>query len=205
MPSLIAKGMSAAVYTQTTDVEVEVNGFMTYDREVLKFDVKDTAKWHKALFGPPPVESVLLETSEKAGQKWRYTFEKPTAGWEKSDFDAGKWQEGEAGFGTKMTPNTVVRTEWNTKEIYIRRSFELKELPKGDAFLRIHHDEDYEVYINGVLAAKGEGYTTDYGFAPINAEGMKALKAGKNTIAVHCKQTGGGQYIDVGLVQWVFK
>jgi beta-galactosidase/beta-glucuronidase len=32
------KGLSAAVYTQTTDVEVEVNGIMTYDRKVMKFD-----------------------------------------------------------------------------------------------------------------------------------------------------------------------
>jgi len=35
---LIAKGFSAAVYTQTTDVEVEVNGLMTYDRKVIKLD-----------------------------------------------------------------------------------------------------------------------------------------------------------------------
>lgn len=33
---LIHKGLSAAVYTQTTDVEVEVNGLMTYDRKVVK-------------------------------------------------------------------------------------------------------------------------------------------------------------------------
>lgn len=35
---LIAKGFSAAVYTQTTDVEIEVNGLMTYDRKVIKVD-----------------------------------------------------------------------------------------------------------------------------------------------------------------------
>ena len=35
---LIPQGLDAAVYTQTTDVEVEVNGLMTYDREVIKFD-----------------------------------------------------------------------------------------------------------------------------------------------------------------------
>lgn len=34
----ISRGMSAAVYTQTSDVEGEVNGFVTYDRKVLKFD-----------------------------------------------------------------------------------------------------------------------------------------------------------------------
>lgn len=37
---LIARGFSAAVYTQTTDVEIEVNGLMTYDRKVVKLDEK---------------------------------------------------------------------------------------------------------------------------------------------------------------------
>ena len=32
------QGCAAAVYTQTTDVEIEVNGLMTYDRKVIKMD-----------------------------------------------------------------------------------------------------------------------------------------------------------------------
>ena len=36
--SMIKKGFSGAVYTQTTDVEVEVNGLMTYDRKVIKLE-----------------------------------------------------------------------------------------------------------------------------------------------------------------------
>ena len=35
---LIRRGFSAAVYTQTTDVEIEVNGLMTYDRKAVKVD-----------------------------------------------------------------------------------------------------------------------------------------------------------------------
>ena len=35
---LIKKGFSAAVYTQITDVEGEVNGLITYDRKVIKVD-----------------------------------------------------------------------------------------------------------------------------------------------------------------------
>src|SRR5581483_7685781 len=119
---LIGKGLSAAVYTQTTDVEVEVNGLMTYDREVIKFDVADMAKWHKALFGPPPEFRELVPTSEKDAQKWRFTTAKPEAGWEKPGFDAGKWIEADGGFGTKGTPGAVVRTEWKTDDIWIRRS-----------------------------------------------------------------------------------
>ena len=38
---LVKKGLAAAIYTQTTDVEIEVNGFMTYDREIIKLDVNN--------------------------------------------------------------------------------------------------------------------------------------------------------------------
>ena len=37
--AMVARGFSAAVYTQTTDVEIEVNGLMTYDRKVDKVDM----------------------------------------------------------------------------------------------------------------------------------------------------------------------
>src|SRR5439155_25097401 len=85
MHALVGKGLSAAVYTQTTDVEVEVNGLMTYDREVIKLDVEETAKWHKALFTPPPEYRELVRTSEKDAEKWRYTTDKPADGREKAD------------------------------------------------------------------------------------------------------------------------
>ena len=46
---LVKSGLSAAVYTQTTDVEGEVNGLMTYDRKLLKFNAEKLAKLHRAL------------------------------------------------------------------------------------------------------------------------------------------------------------
>ena len=39
LQEMIARGFSAAVYTQTTDVEIEVNGLMTYDRRFDKVDI----------------------------------------------------------------------------------------------------------------------------------------------------------------------
>ena len=47
---LITQGLSAAVYTQTTDVEVEVNGLMTYDRKVMKFDEAQLKQLHQGLY-----------------------------------------------------------------------------------------------------------------------------------------------------------
>ena len=46
---LIKKGFTAAVYTQTTDVEVEVNGVMTYDRKVIKMDEERIKKINREI------------------------------------------------------------------------------------------------------------------------------------------------------------
>nr|WKN34334.1 glycoside hydrolase family 2 TIM barrel-domain containing protein [Tunicatimonas sp. TK19036] len=50
LDSLRKKGLAAAVYTQTTDVESEVNGLLTYDREVIKMDVDTLAATHRSLY-----------------------------------------------------------------------------------------------------------------------------------------------------------
>lgn len=49
---MIRKGLSAAVYTQTTDVEGETNGLMTYDRKVMKIPVDKLKTIHAPLYNP---------------------------------------------------------------------------------------------------------------------------------------------------------
>jgi hypothetical protein len=46
---LVKQGLAAAIYTQTSDVEGEVNGLMTYDRKVIKFDVAKLAEMHRRI------------------------------------------------------------------------------------------------------------------------------------------------------------
>lgn len=55
IPNLISRGLSAAVYTQTTDVEVETNGLMTYDRKQIKMPVEKLKELHQKLYNPSMV------------------------------------------------------------------------------------------------------------------------------------------------------
>ncbi|MEK6260630.1 MAG: glycoside hydrolase family 2 TIM barrel-domain containing protein, partial [Planctomycetota bacterium] len=202
-PMIGSPGLSAAIYTQTTDVEIEVNGLLTYDRAVQKIPLDVAARAHKALYQPPPQVKTLVESSREAAQTWQYTTGKPADGWEKSAFDASTWKTGPGGFGEKTTPGSVVRTEWKSNDIWLRRTFDLKAAPTGEVRALIHHDEDTEIYVNGQRVKSVTGYSTDYGTMRLVADAAKAFRAGPNTLAVHCKQTGGGQYIDVGIVELI--
>jgi Glycosyl hydrolases family 2, sugar binding domain/Glycosyl hydrolases family 2, TIM barrel domain/Glycosyl hydrolases family 2 len=195
------RGLSAAVYTQLTDVETEANGLFTYDREVLKVEPDRVAAVNRGDFSKVLTVTKLVATSVEKGQPWRFTLDHPGTGWFKPGFDDSAWKEGVGGFGSHGTPGAVVRTEWKTADVYLRRSIELASALRGEVRLLLHHDEDAEVYLNGVLAAKVAGYITDYEEVPILPEARSTLKPGKNLLAVHCHQTTGGQYIDVGLVE----
>lgn len=190
---LAAQGLTAAVYTQTTDVEIEVNGLMTYDRKVVKID-PERVKKHNALLAKPISIDWIVSTAQASKNDWAFSTTKPGDGWFSPNFDDTEWGKGVGGFGTKGTPGAIIGTEWNTQDIWIRRSFQSERPIKGLS-LAIHHDEDAEVYLNGQLVAELKGYTTAYKFVAIKGE----IKAGKNVLAVHCRQTTGGQYIDAGL------
>jgi hypothetical protein len=197
-------GLCAGVYTQTTDVEGEVNGLMTYDREVIKMDEQRTRDANLGK-GPRIDVATLIKTAEQEPAEWKYTTEKPGDGWEKPDFDASAWKTGRSGFGTEGTPGSIVNTKWETPDIWLRREIDIPADAVKDAEFVWHHDEAAQVYINGVLAARSGQHTSGYVEERLRDEGRKALKPGKNSIAVHCAQTTGGQYIDVGLIRLMEK
>lgn len=201
---LVGAGLAAAVYTQTTDVEVEVNGLMTYDREVVKFPAEKMVAWHSRLLGPAPEICGVLANCQGGPADWVYTTADPGAGWMNEKFDASRWKTGPGGFGTRATPGAEVGTEWSTSDIWLRRQFQLERVPASEVLLTIHHDEDAQVYINGQLAADLSGYTTGYTLVPLSPAAASALRAGDNVISIHCHQTTGGQYIDAGLSELTF-
>lgn len=199
-------GLCAAVYTQTTDVEGEINGLMTYDR-VLKTDAE---KLRLANTGQGPlIETVTVVPSAQDGTpEWRYTTERPASeDWASAGFDDKAWKTGPAGFGTGDVPNGVIRTKWETPDIWARREIELPAGVKpNDLKLWLHHDDGCEVYLNGVLASRRRHSVEGYEEQPISKEAQATIKpGGKNVLAVHCKNDGGRGYADVGVVRLIEK
>jgi len=203
----IPNGLCAAVYTQTSDIETECNGLMTYDREVIKLDIERANDAIRKLYEPArTVFKVLVPASQTKPHKWKYTTAKPAPGWQRNGFNDEDWQTGPGVFGSeRIYKNVTIGTAWEEKEIYLRRRFTLKSIPK-EFGMRIYHDEDADVYINGNLVARVEGWKERDGYLtalkdiPIGkAEGV--LCQGENGLAVYCRQTGGGQSIDVGILE----
>ena len=195
-------GLSAAVYTEITDVEIEVNGLLTYDR-LEKFDLQRIKAANTQVIERDIFLTDVIPSSQKEGQIWQYTNTQPPGNWIDESFNDSGWNSGRAGFGTTGTPGAVVRTLWNSSDIWIRRKAavgDLSGINRDNLVLSIHHDENCEVYINGVLAATTTGWTNSYINIPISTAAKNAIRSNSmNTIAIHCRQTDGGQYIDAGI------
>ncbi len=155
---------------------------------------------HWAPLPEPPKVTVVVPTSQQTPATWSYTTKRPAANWMNPDFDASAWSQGPGTFGTQGTPGSVVRTTWDTGDIWLRREITMPDGHYPNLQFYVDHDEDVQIYVNGLPAASETGFNTGYDALPINGPALELLKPGaKVLLAVHCHQTGGGQNIDVGL------
>lgn len=200
----VQAGLSAAIYTQTTDVEIEVNGLMTYDREVAKFDAPELARWHKELMQPVTtalVPRTILPTSEDAPQSWRYTMTEPNSDWAKAGFDDAVWKVGNAPFADPSTKQYRPATPWSEGKIWLRRKFNVEDTNVAHLFLRLHNNERVTVFLNGQQVRQEGGHSPGYRWSPLGDVGKQALHKGENVIAVVCEKGQHKTFVDVGLVE----
>ena len=215
---MIDKGLSAAIYTKSTDVEVETNGFLTYDRKVAKISDEDLNKLHKKLYEGKTAVKVYLPDSEKESQMWKYTFAEPQGDWFSETYNDSKWKTGKGSFGfnnpkfqlgypydERAAFAHIPKTKWNTEDLWERKEVELTDVPEKP-LLKVTYDDSAEIYINGkkVLYVNGRiAHYGHHGYLPIE----NVLRKGKNVIAVHCKndmKKRGNQMFDLGIVEAVY-
>jgi len=151
-----------------------------------------TGKWAPLKFVPKG--TIIVPTANEEATQWQYTTEKPADNWFAVDFSDKSWKTGAAGFGSTR----ISKTAWNTSDIWIRRTVDMKKVSDKQLSLVISHDEDTEIYVNGILLTTIAGYNGTYDRLAVEKKVNEVLHKGINTIAVHCHQTTGGQFIDMG-------
>ena len=164
------------------------------EKFLAKYD-NDTsiAKSEKNL--PKPI--ILIEDARGKGSHWQYTEREPAQEWIEVGYNDNNWNSGVGGFG-KVSPKEKLGTKWVTSDIWLRTTFRLGIIPKT-LRVTLKHDEDVEVYLNGKLVFQNTGLFSKYETHDVSQESADVLQTGKNVIAVHCRNTVGGQFIDLGL------
>lgn len=142
----------------------------------------------------------LLKPSEREAWKAVYTCEQPKGDWTALDYDDTDWQQGVGAFGTKGEQAT--RTVWDSEHIWVRRILDLseEELDKP-IWMEYSHDDDCEMYVNGVEILNSGNTTANNRSLQFSETVLKALKPGKNVIAVHCRNRVAAGYLDFCLWQ----
>lgn len=167
----------------------------------------------------PLYASNILSTypyvTEGKYEEWEYTTVRPEAQnvvnsiytfWYNGDYSTTGWKKGKAPFGKSDVKwqKPIIKTTWNTGDIWLRktlnRTLNQSEIDKMSWVMC--HDEDIEIFVNGVRVFEEKGYDEDYKVVPLSQE-AKDQFAAKNAnpwICVHVKQTAGGQFFDLGLI-----
>lgn len=168
-----------------TGTDHALTGFITVDGKSYRF-LGDRSKVYES----------ILPASDNRDYEARYTETEPAGNWTESSFDDASWKTGRAPFGDNPS---MAKTEWKSGSLWMRRSFELPEGNLDKVFLKLQHDDNVQVFLNGTKIYDVQGFTNKFIYIPI--EDSKILKKGKNFLAIHVLNTADGQWLDAGIVK----
>lgn len=139
----------------------------------------------------------IVPASDESFYKAAYTESNPGDGWMNPSFDDANWKNGMAPFGDDKE---VCKTLWFTKDIWVRRKITINQLDLNDLFLKLKHDDDVEVFLNGEMVYSKKGWINKFIFIPIKEEVKNKIKRGENLLALHVRNNKGESWLDAGIV-----
>ncbi len=140
----------------------------------------------------------VVPAADEVAYKVQYIETQPADNWMKADFNDQQWKTGEAPFGDNMG---FARTQWLSKDIWARRTFTLNETTNLQGLLlKIIHDDNSEVYLNGEKIYGYVGWLNKYQYFKLDDNVLRHFKKGKNVLAIHVANTAGGSSLDAGFV-----
>jgi hypothetical protein len=168
-----------------TGTDQSLVGMIKVDNEVYRF-LGDKERSFK----------IILPSSDEQAYDVAYTEETPATSWMSKDFDDAAWKKG----GAPFTENaSTAKTVWRSRHIWVRRTFDLQQTDFNKLFLKINHDDNAEVYINGEKVYSLTGWLNKFHYIPLADAVKSKLVKGKNVLAIHVENTAGGAMLDAGI------
>ena len=128
-----------------------------------------------------------------------YTESMPEGDWTKEAYEASGWKKGETGFSSDEVKGSTVRrmgTSWKSPALWLRKAFSAGK-QVGNLALRVAHDGDTKIYLNGTPVYEKQG--RDYCIVNLDGKLRAALKEGANLLAVETRTGKSSQFFDVAL------
>ena len=154
-------------------------------------------KFYQFLGMESKVWDAILPASDEETYAVSYALEQPDTGWINTDYDASSWKTGEAPFSDN---SSMAKTSWTSDDLYYRRTFDLEHTDLESLYLKLSHDDNVKAWINGVEIASIEGWQNSYKYIEVSKQALSTLKPSGNVLAIHIRNTAGGQFLDAGLV-----
>ena len=201
-------GLNAVVYTQISDVEDEISGWMTYDRKVGKLPDTTFAALHQQFFKPTITGKYILPLSMNTAQQWNYSFTAPSNDWIKNTTIAD-FKLGEAPFGIESNNAHKVNTTWNTNSLFLNKEFTLSSVPSKLSLVACNTGIT-DVYINGAYVMQFNNFLKNDPEVKISEsllsdKAMKLLKVGVNQLSLKFNFPSVGKpvyYYDFGIKEY---
>ncbi|HRH50652.1 MAG TPA: DUF4965 domain-containing protein [Panacibacter sp.] len=140
-------------------------------------------------------KQTILATADDKSYNVKFTEEQPADGWMKASFDDSRWSLAVAPFSDDKSN---AKTLWTSKNLWTRRTFTITDLNFGKLYLKLQHDDNVQVFLNGEQIYNCNCWNGKAEYFPMNDEVKAKLKKGKNVLAIHCENTAGGAYLDAG-------
>ncbi len=187
---LLSKGLSAAIYTQTSDVEGEVNGLMTYDRRYNKIAIDEMKKMSDPLFNQYTKARTVIEDSEL----------KPSVIFTSNDNLGANWMtlnSSDSRLKKVLGPLKLTKGQ----NIWAISNFNMDQLPQKIA-LKLYGQGDLKIYLNGTEIYNKRILTRRH-YDEFNiSQYHELLKAGGNILAFELKNVDANSDFDFGLYRF---